>query len=661
MEKMLWQKYPVGQISDKIKFWVDVWDDLITHFTRDHYGFEMANPHVLLNVLVDELQNNELRNSEVREYLLRNLGRSVKNDPSIRKNISSEFSLLLKSLNGGAKPYLIECTKGVLPFFQKGDYFRESFQRLRKIFSDSEWRTGQEEEIQSISSTLIVELVLKGYSLDTIKRMPRNIFSTTTDNFPSESPPDYSANLPPLELMIKAAEENRKIQSLGVEERVLAFERYFSMKEKEYLFIFEVEGITGEADLEIGPVTFYSPKSRSILNAELEWNQGFLEEEFFGREKNQYFCNAVIRLSCIDPEEGKIRGAEIGNKALDFLARKSSQKNSYRLVKEQYCWLSADGKFLSSGTTAGNEPRIIKWHSSENLKALADDKELREDISVAKEFLFLPKDKQSALEQKISDCIHWFRKGEESGTSEDRLLYYWIVIEKIFTFPSTMGALIKGSDSNEGKIFLITEFLSSTIAFNFVHRHAWSLYFYLSRLVNTVSGNPSESLLTLPIELAKKTYLQRQYQGHVFLKDLVANLEKIGLCAEDRIIKHRINDAIKFYNDGKFGLSEIQGVRQHTKDDILLIYRYRNSIVHNAHYDSTLLHPFVEKAASLARAALNLLIRERNKASPATVDKIFLADYSQLSLILERLEKNLPVDFLEVPSWNAKRPRPENV
>lgn len=54
------QNQSTGEINEKIEYWIDVWNDLITHFTKTHYGLELANPHVALIVLIDEIEHNEL-------------------------------------------------------------------------------------------------------------------------------------------------------------------------------------------------------------------------------------------------------------------------------------------------------------------------------------------------------------------------------------------------------------------------------------------------------------------------------------------------------------------------------------------------------------------------------------------------------------------------
>ena len=51
------------------------------------------------------------------------------------------------------------------------------------------------------------------------------------------------------------------------------------------------------------------------------------------------------------------------------------------------------------------------------------------------------------------------------------------------------------------------------------------------------------------------------------------------------------------------------------KDDILMIYRFRNLIVHNAHYDSTLLPYFVWKIKIYAGNLIRELIKETTETN----------------------------------------------
>jgi hypothetical protein len=662
MERLLWKNYPAGLINEKIEFWVDMWDDLIDHFTKTHYGLELVNPHVVLIVLIDEIEHNELRNKETRQYLLESIAHFLNNDPVVKQHLRAEFSLLLNGFNNQPHFYLLQSAKAVLPFFRDGKYFFETYSKLRQILADPNWQPKEEKNIETIANSLIVELLLKGYSLKSIREMPRNLFddvSRSGNKFPKEYTYFDLIELPDAERDKHLAKQADELKTLNVDNRLSAFTRYSTRKPYDFIFIYEVEGLKGEGQLEIGPVTFYSPKTISLIkpdSADAKTNDLLKEEEFFRRNKNQYFANAAIKLSCVDVDNGLILAAEMADKALDLLRSGHQSQCRFKIAREQYVYLRKNGHLGGSGTSVGDDDPILKWQHSIDLKYFSANKDGLTTLENTGEYLFLAKDAQSILEQKVSDCLHWFRKGEETDRLEDRLLHYWIVIEKIFTFHTSSAPLIKAADKHEPKIFLISELLPAISAFGFIYSNGWTLHRYLKHLLGTLAVFYDNSSLKLSKEIIEKCYLQENYIGVIYLKQIVENLDELEKAVDKRLVKNRIKNAKLFYQDGEFAKEEIKQIIARTKEDVFLIYRYRNSIVHNAHYDPSLLKPFVEKAASLAQTALNLLITERSKSPAATVEQIFISKHIEVQRILERLDKKLPVDFLDVPTWNAPSP-----
>ncbi|HWV99783.1 MAG TPA: hypothetical protein VNZ64_08845 [Candidatus Acidoferrum sp.] len=658
MERLLWNNYPPGEINQKVEYWVDVWDDLIEHFTKSHYGLELVDPHLILMVLIDEIEHNELRNKETRRYLLETVARFLKDDPVVRHNLSVEFSLILSGFNNQPLFYLLHSTKAALPFFRDGRYFCKTYGLLRKILGEPNWPAEDETEIELIAGSLIVELLLKGYTLNTVRSMPRNIFCSVSrkpNAFPTEFVWADFGGLPAADQQKYVDKNAEELKALNLDKRLSAFTRYFFRRPKDYIVLFEVEGLKAEAEVEIGPVTFYSPKVRSFIKdvADAKTNHLLKEQEFFRRDKNEYFANAAIRFSCVDLETGRFQAAETADKALDLLRTQYKAPCRFKVLREQYIILGQDGRIGGSGFSADNDNPVINRLHSLDLELFSQDKDHLACFAKTAQYLFLAKDAQSTLEQKVSDCLHWFRKGEETDRFEDRLLHYWIVMEKIFTFSSSSAPLIKGNDKLETKILLISEFLSASVAFEFIYRLGWTLHNYLRNLVGSdLAGILGQSRLILPREIAEKCYLQENFSGRVYLKQIVENLHELAQAVDKRLVKNRILYTERFYHDGSFAKKEIERVVARSREDVLLIYRYRNSIVHNAHYDPSLLQPFVEKAARLAQLALVMLIQERAKETLATVEQIFVSKHLGVQRILERLGKNLPVDFLEVPAWN---------
>jgi hypothetical protein len=652
------QNQSTGGINEKIEYWIDVWNELIAHFTKTHYGLELANPHVALMILIDEIEHNELRSKETRQYLLETIGGFYKNDPVVRRHLSAEFSLLLQGFSNQPHFYLLQSAKAVLSFFREGKYFHETYSLLRKIISDANWKPDDESQIETLASSLIVELLLRGYNLKTIQEMPRRLFCDTSEKsnrFPTDVNWNDYVDLTDeqkKEFEVKRADE---INDMNLEKRLSAFLKFFSRKAHEHIFIYEVEGLKGETEIQIGPVTFYSPLVRQFIkeDADAKINEIHKETECFRRDKKESFANAAIRVSCIDSENGQLQAVEIADKALDLVRSRYNIECRLKVVRDEYIHLSKAGNFRGGGSSASDSP-VIKLHHSLDLKIIADDKENLNDFLETAHYLFFDKSSQSPLEQKISDCLHWLRKGQEADRLEDRLLHYWIVMEKIFTFPSSSTPLIKGNDKLETKLVLISELLSATTAFGFIYQVGRTLYYYLVSIYgNSLRAIMNRNKKQLPKEIAEKCGLSPGFIGQISLSQIRENLDELAQAVNERLVKNRIFSVKRFYGDGNFAKDEIRRIIARTKDDVFLIYRYRNSIVHNAHYDPNLLLPFVEKAATLAQTALNILTYERAKNPSATVEEIFVSKHFEVQRILERLDKNLPVDSLEVQTWNV--------
>jgi len=95
METQIWTKYATDEVNDKIKYWVDLWEDLIDNFGQNPYGLDLISPHVLLRLVVDEVDDHELRNEQMRQLFLARLSEAAKSDVVLIESLSPELSLIL--------------------------------------------------------------------------------------------------------------------------------------------------------------------------------------------------------------------------------------------------------------------------------------------------------------------------------------------------------------------------------------------------------------------------------------------------------------------------------------------------------------------------------------------------------------------------------------
>jgi hypothetical protein len=116
-------------------------------------------------------------------------------------------------------------------------------------------------------------------------------------------------------------------------------------------------------------------------------------------------------------------------------------------------------------------------------------------------------------------------------------------------------------------------------------------------------------------------------------------------------IKEKVEDAARFYRDPHVAKEAICKRFDSTRDEIALIYRLRNSIVHQGHFDRKLLEPFAARAGELARVVFSLLVSKFITDPSASVETIFTEAKVQYDRTIARLDANLEVDFVTSKPW----------
>jgi len=576
METQIWTEYGKTEVNEKIRFWVDVWEDLIDYFGQNVYGLDLLSPHVLLRLLVDEVKDNELRNEEMRHLLLDRLSDAAKNDNIIKAHLASEFALICAELNSSNLFYLLQACQNALSFFEDGRYFRASHSKLIDVLSQDNWNPGEDDSIRSTANNLIVELLLKGFGLESIRKMPRSLFSNYKEiqtyistDFPHEIEwRDFMSN-DKFDNEAFANAVRTKMGVLCIKDWLEALNRFYSKNAEEVYVLFPIEGIKGHAAVSMGDITFYSPAERPFLK-ESEGTTTNPEWELFQKSKFEAF-NVAVRVSMIDIQAGLVKAAELANHALDLLGFQFTTKINLSIVAGHYIVVRPDGTLYSQGGKAPERPSSgpLKLHYSLDLSKAHVAERVSEDVTPALAYILTPKHQQSQVEEKITQSLHWYRKALESDSLEDQLLNYWIVTEKVFAFPE------------------------------------------------------SNSQLLSPVR-KKESRIDRIYDKILYAK--------------------------RFYEDRAFARTELLRHIKRTKDDLILIYHFRNSIVHNAHYDSSLLEPYAKKAQEIAATLLSLIMHQHKMKPSTTVEEVFVSRHIELRNILTRLDKNEPLN-LDLEIW----------
>jgi hypothetical protein len=211
-----------------------------------------------------------------------------------------------------------------------------------------------------------------------------------------------------------------------------------------------------------------------------------------------------------------------------------------------------------------------------------------------------------------------------------------------------VGNILLNDKTKETKYSLIKELVPYFVISNYLYEVGRDLYWYLRNIYNSFYGTLKIRVLDLPDNVVKACNLNPPDGSIVRLEEFIGNLTLLIDHIDRKIIKDRIIFTKEFYTDKQFTKEQISKQIDDTKDDILLIYRLRNKIVHNAHYDNIILPYYVEKIRRYSSIVLRKVIYKHYKNKSLTIEEILMSQYVKTNCLLEKLSNNLNVDFFNL-------------
>ncbi|MGM2767353.1 hypothetical protein [Bacillus sp. PGP15] len=655
MELFLWDDFKDGEINEKIKYWVDIWGELIKNFNKNSYGLNLSNPHIVIKDIIDEIEFNKMRNKENKAFLLKQVNSFLKNDKLIKNCYKVEFESIREYLNSDKHEYLLVICKQVKKAFENNGYFKRLYSRLKKSLLSSD--EGEEifKEINSISQSLIVELILNGFHLDSIKRMPVEIFQNymvIENDYIVPQYPYHRLHFNDFKDEKTYSEVVREvIDNLTIVQRLDALSEYvLGLTSKEYYVIVPIEGMIGDVrEREIGDVLFYNPrfyqhvKRDEFINVESEEEN----KELFSREKDR-LLNARVKVKCVDWKSAKDLANDKLEEIFNVLRCIYKTKCKFKAITNRYILTDLLGTELNEGYDLEIHEIDKEMYSLDMKDIFSDSKEetFFEEVSNA---MYQSNKIESITYQKLMYSLHWFRKGEESKRAEDRLLNYWIAMENLMDFKSSSeeGRNIILNKEKETSFNLIKELIPCLEIMGYKNSILKDLFRYVRDLTYTkgYSDKATKQGLELPEELRKQCNLIHT-EERVSLIPFLKNLEEISKYTEREIIKDKIHFAYQFYNNNKFAENAIQERIKVVQDEIVYIYRYRNKIVHNAHYDNALLPHIVSKAKEYANSLLMRIMYDYFISDEEELKDIYFKWHFNSSIFMKNLRGNEEIDII---------------
>jgi hypothetical protein len=430
-----------------------------------------------------------------------------------------------------------------------------------------------------------------------------------------------------------------QIDSLDVTQRIRSLRLYYEAQPRNGYFIFEVEGLKGDCEFTIGPVNFYSPQIKRYVRGQDGHSR---EIEFFNRTDERYL-NAAVEVTFIDAQAAQAAAVEKLEKALDLLRFFISITAVLEVRKESYIVADQDGHLIAGGASTSAVTR--RWFDSFdfNLRPIEGiaEGQVNPQIQRTAERIF---ETDSGIDRRIGDSLHWFRKGIESTRPEDQLISFWIAIETLVGFRPSQSNLILDHGQEERKFRLAQDLISATDLQYFIFDVGFNLYHYISDLLQNGS-------LTVPLEIVNRCGLKPApgREIKIDLRPFVRNLAEFSNYVERKIIKDKCTFTIAFYQQNSdTATTEMRNRIRQTKDEVLLIYRYRNKIVHNARFDTQILPYFARRARSHSERLLKRVIDARAEDGIGSIEEILARVRVRTHRILEGVERKA-LDLLDLP------------
>ncbi len=586
------------KLNEKEKYFIEYFDFKSKQYLKASDDFCVLNPNVVIRLIIEELiENNNSRNLK---FFKEKLGLFLKDDIILREQYGEMTKKIIEYILSD-KPFTLELCKRLKNVFKNGKYAKLCYKRLINILVSSSTVQNTKNEIKYLTNTLIVELAIYGYSPKKISEIIGEIF----DDYKIYENDIFSTKFPiPKELEEEKSEVKAQyMDNLTINERFKILNKYFEKKKEKIYYVLNLKGISGKnVNIKINNVHIYNYKSFPQFGFEDENNSDEsniiwkgTKEEF---DKNEVHCSICIER--IDANNSIEYVKKELNNAIDVIHIYHNVECIIEADFSNYLVFNKDKELFSEGGTMEDDNKFKQDVKSLHYDYL-DSKKL---YKIYKKYDKNVINGDNNVSKIIQNSSRYFRKGKEAKASEDKILNYWICIENLFQVEQKFPKSVLDIEENDKKYNIIVSLIPYFFARRNIPKLYWKYWEFFYSRVNTYSDGEFE--LEIPKELSKKCQFNQTQKINLFgfidnIEELKTNLQNevdIDNLEELKGILNNNEIAKKFLNDNEIKLKEM----------LLLIYRLRNMIVHNAHYNITFLDYYAKQIERIAAEALRVII-----------------------------------------------------
>ncbi len=625
-----------------IQYWRDYWTSLFSGIEYQRHRLNMLNPRVILREFVYEIESKQLKNNKNKEYFQRLINYYFKNDPPSISCLNDILHLIRSEFSNPRLAVLVHLCNEALSKIDHLIYFDSAVDHLHSALTGN--KNIAISDIQLLCQDIIVELSEIGYSNKYIEKLPNRLFSgiiTHNEHIHSEFPHPITypvRNAPDSQKKEYYAKLTDYISRLTLSDRINALKSITRKPLQDLFIILQIKGVCGTNSFHIGDIKFYSPHTEILMTDSNMINFPEPPEYFHCKDmpKETSYYNAVIPIKARDLLRGVVLARNTLIKALNVLRYKFNSKAVYEISRD-YIALNKDFKHIGSSSSLDPKSGILQFHNSLKINDSLLNSIKQDDIinNIAPRII---SSRSGDINRKIGESLHWYRKAKEAESLEDQLLWFWICIENLLNpgIACLKNGIIKVK-KKESPVSLAFDILPRLRAVSNAYERGWIVYYQLDNLVRF-------RLIQLPEDIQKQANLPPALGKLIYLYDFIKTLPSMLGHISDGLLLDHLKEIHKFYSNAKYAKEVVGNETQAFTDDLVLLYRIRNKIVHNADYEDSMLPFYIRSIESYAKTLL-AKVTAKNHYGKSHVD-ILVALYSEYDLLMNKLDKATSCEFM---------------
>lgn len=620
-----------------LSYWQHYWSHCLEKLTdKDNVSFKILGPRMLMQDIIEEIEGHGLSNPDNIDYFRRQINAFDKNDEVFKSLCHPMAACLLQRLGDKTNrdSCILLCRK-ILNRLAVDRYFMLLVDWLAEtIDNTAESNYESRKKINEITHLVIAEYIAEGFVPDEIKRYATDIPGVAIQEggcvlaAPAEFDSLKVADFESQEEYYKAVYE--RIKNRNAHQTLEVLKYYYYITPRDAVFIVRLNGLKGQIDDHIGDINIYSPKVKRYIKD--GYSLSNVEEVTEDRDS----VNAAIPIDFISIEQAKIYARAKLEEVLDIMMLTYRTQAPITIATNRYA-VVADGEEISmSVSVKGNDPQLFDRDEMMRYFDALDLTELKGDG-----FKFLA-DKHEVVEmghgvlrRRLKNGARWYAKAVAADKEVDVLLYSWFAIEGLLKVGSQTQTEMADKNKDVNSLNVIQEFVTSIICKSYFHSYVRDTY--RSFLYYTNLNGMYNNYYDLTEEVISKAGLNLKTGDHYKDGAFLSAVTDMTACINDDIVRDELAEMQAFYQSDE----GIKTKASFIKDDLLMIYRLRNMIVHNAALSSVNISFYAHEALYIAQRVIRYVID--HVGGNKTIEEIVLGAKLDYQVFMQNFDVELNI------------------